>query len=119
MTYDELPELHNINVLKNLGSILEFGILSHDGAKKIKHESVAMAEIQDIRAKVVLPNHKKLHAYANLYINARNTMMFKRKDFHRELCVIRVDKNILNPPTAIVTDKNASSDYVRFASSMM
>jgi len=82
MTYDELPELHNINVLKNLGSILERGILSYDGARRIKHCSVAMAEIQDIRAKVVLPNNRKLHAYANLYINARNTMMYKRKDGH-------------------------------------
>ena len=115
MTYDELPELHNINVLKNLGSILELGILSHDGAKRIKHYSVAMAEIQDIRAKVVLPNHRKLHAYANLYINARNTMMYKRKDTHRELCVIRVDKRILNHPTAIVADQNACSGYARFA----
>jgi hypothetical protein len=62
MTYEDLPELHNINVLKNLGSILTLGILSHDGAKRIKHYSVAMAEIQDIRAKVLLPNNKKLHA---------------------------------------------------------
>jgi hypothetical protein len=119
MTYDELPELHNINVLKNLGSILEFGILSHDGAKRIKHHSVAMAEIQGIRAKVILPNKRKLHSYANLYINARNTMMYKRKENHRELCVIRVDKSILNHPTAIVTDQNACSDYVRFAGRTM
>jgi len=87
MNYDELPDLHNINHLKNLGSILELGILSHDKAKKIKHYSVAMAEIQDLRAEVVLPNGRGLHAYANLYVNARNTMMYKRKELHRELCV--------------------------------
>jgi hypothetical protein len=75
-----------------------------------------MSEIQDIRAKVVLPNNRKLHAYANLYINARNVMMYKRKYGHRELCVIRVDKSILNHPTSIVADQNACSGYARFAS---
>jgi hypothetical protein len=41
-------------------------------------------------------------------------MMFKRKDFHEELCVVRVTKDILNLPQVVITDGNASSDYVRF-----
>lgn len=117
MTFAELPELHNINHVQNVASILERGILSHESAKKIPHQSVAMAEIQDIRARVVVPRvNRKLHAYANLYINARNKMMYKRKDQHRELCVVRVDKTILQNPSAVVADQNACTNYVRFGS---
>ena len=66
------------------------------------------------RPKSVLPNGKRLHTYANLYFNARNAMMYKRKSSHRELCVVRVDKSVLTLPTAIVADQNAASSHVRF-----
>ncbi len=115
MTLGEVAELHYITPLENLGSILENGILSHEKAKRVGHQSIAMQEIQDRRAKVILPNGKRLHTYANLYINARNTMMYKRKEQHRELCVVRVDKDIVHHPTAIVADQNAASSYVRFS----
>ena len=116
MTYDELPELHSIMPVENLPSILEHGILSNHNAKKRKHSSIAMEEIQNIRANVVLPTGKTLHSYACLYINARNKMMYKRQHMHRELCVLRVDKRIIQDPRAIVADMNASSAYVRFGS---
>lgn len=115
MTLDDLTELHNITHLKNLPSILKYGILSHERAKKVKHESVAMQEIQERRADVVLPNNRKLHAYANLYIYARNKMMSKIRTSHRDLCVLRIDKQILHDTTAIVADQNASSKYARFS----
>jgi hypothetical protein len=115
MTLDELAELHYITHLRNLPSILEYGILSHERAQKVNHESVAMQEIQDRRADVVLPNNRKLHSYANVYVYARNKMMSKIRARHRDICVLRVDKQILLNPTAIVADQNASSKYVRFS----
>ena len=115
MTLNDLTELHNITHLKNLPSIFEHGILSHERAKKVKHESVAMQEIQDRRADVVLPNNRKLHSYANVYVYARNKMMSKIRALHRDLCVLRIDKQILHNATAIVADQNASSKYVRFS----
>jgi hypothetical protein len=118
MTYDELEELHNINAVSNLKSILKFGIVSHDLAAALAHRSVAMPEVQDRRAKVVVPNTKRrLHSYANLYIYSRNKMMSKVTygTPHKELCVIRVDKSILHFPSAVVADQNASSEYVRFS----
>ena len=103
MTLDELEELHNINPLVNLGSILKVGILSNAGASKLSHSTVAMPQIQEKRSAVVIPNtNRALHTYANLYINARNKMMYKRKDMHRELCVIRVDTSVLRVPGAII-----------------
>lgn len=115
MIYEEVEELYNIAPVENLGSILKIGVLCHDKAKTINHVSVAMEEVQDRRANVILPNGKKLHSYANLYINARNTMMYVRKERHQELVVIRIDKSILLHDEAIVTDQNAAKSAVRFS----
>lgn len=114
MVFDDLKELHYITPIDNMKSIAVNGIVSHQKAEKIPHQSVAMGEIQERRKKVVVPGGRPLHQYVNLYFHARNPMMFKRKDFHAELCIVIVNKGILNLPRVVITDGNASSDYVRF-----
>lgn len=117
MKREELEEFHYITPIENLPTIFALGILSHNGMKKknIRHRSVAMQEIQDRRAKVVVPGGKPLHDYVNLYFHARNPMMYLRSAEHASLCVLRVSVNVLDLSGVVVTDKNASSDYVRFA----
>ncbi len=78
MERHELTELHYITPIGNVPSILRQGILSHIRLQRVEHESVAMEEIQDRRAKVIVPGGLKLHEYVNLYICARNPMMYKR-----------------------------------------
>jgi hypothetical protein len=112
---DELLELHYITRIENLASICERGILSHARATEIPHVSVAMPEIQDIRATKVVPQGRPLHEYVNLYLHARNPMMWVRKEQHEQLCVIRVSADVLDIEDAVITDQNASSKYVRFA----
>lgn len=106
-------ELHSIMPIENIPSIFQHGILSHDNAEKIPHRSVALQEIQDRRDKTV-PNGLRLHQYANLYFNARNPMMYRRKDIIGDLCVIRINLNVLQQPGAVISDMNAASDYVSF-----
>ena len=115
MRREELSELHYIAHLDNVQSILRFGILSNRRAAKIGHTSVAMQEVQDRRVKVVVPGGRKLHEYVNLYICARNPMLYKLRGQYLELCVLRVSTDVLDPPGVVVTDANASSHYVRFA----
>jgi hypothetical protein len=74
-----------------------------------------MNEIQDRRAEVTVPSGKKLHEYVNLYICARNPMMYKRQAQHQELCVLRISPNVIDLPGVVITDGNASGDYVRFS----
>jgi hypothetical protein len=74
-----------------------------------------MQQVQDRRAKVVVPGGRKLQEYVNLYICARNPMLFKRLSQHLDLCVLQVSTDVLDLPGVVVTDANASSDYVRFA----
>ncbi|MDI6752080.1 MAG: DUF4433 domain-containing protein [bacterium] len=119
MKIEDIKELHYITHIDNLLSIVDYGILNYEKAKKKQHKSVANPEVQERRAKVVVPGGKKLHYYANLYFNARNPMMraLIDNDKHKKLLVIQIDISILDEPGVIISDRNASSiEYVRFYS---
>jgi hypothetical protein len=109
-----VKELQCIMPIANIASVLAYGILSHERAAKLKHASVAAQEIQDKRDKVQVPNGLKLHQYANLYFNARNPMMYKRRAEVSRLAVLRVSLDVLRVRGAVITDCNASSIYARF-----
>lgn len=117
MKREELSELHYIMPIANAPSVFTNGILSHKMAKAINHVSVSMQEIQERRAKVKIPGGKPLHDYVNLYFHARNPMMYKRRNQHNDLCILRVATSVLDLPGTIIADRNASSDYVRFLQS--
>lgn len=117
MNRADIPELHFIAPVSSLISILKLGLLCHESASKVKHQSVAMPEIQARRSTKVVPNGLPLHHYANLYFHARNPMMSSRRGSHADLCVLRIDPSVLDLPHVVITSQNASSDYVRFYSS--
>lgn len=117
MNRDDLSELHYITPIANLTSIMHRGILSNRRVAKLQHQSVAKQEVQDLRAKVRVPGGRALHEYANLYICARNPMLYKRRSEHQRLCVLRVNTSVLDRPGVIITDQNAASDYRRFVTS--
>lgn len=104
--------------IANLASVLKHGILSnHEVARlKLEHHSVARQDIQDERDKKQIPQGLMLHQYANLYFNARNPMMFKRKDEAENLCVLRISRDALNIKDVVLADRNATSRYVQFIS---
>jgi hypothetical protein len=109
-----VKEFHCIMPVANIPSVLKYGILSHERAARLTHQSVAMAQIQDRRDKKQVPRGLKLHQYANLYFHARNPMMFKRKTDAANICVLSVSTAILQIEGVVITDCNAASDYVRF-----
>ena len=55
-----------------------------------------------------------LHDYANLYFDAHNPMLSKCRNRNDEICVLRVNPNVLDLTGVIVTDRNAATDLVRF-----
>lgn len=115
MERHELQELHYITPICNIPSMLQHGILSHARAARLQHQSVAMQVIQDRRAQVRIPGGRPLHEYANLYICGRNPMLYKRLDQRTTICVLSVTPDVLDLQGVVVSDSNASSDYVRFA----
>ena len=114
MKRSELPELHYITMMANISSIMEHGILCHSYVQRIQHTSIAMAAIQDLRAKRSVPRGQPLHDYVNLYLCARNPMLFKRRSLHTDLCVLRVNTDVLDLPRVVITDGNAASNYTGF-----
>lgn len=118
MNRADLPELHFIAPIGNAKSILAYGILSKNAIEKmgVGYASVAMAEIQARRDKKTVPAGRPLHDYANLYLCARNPMLFRLccRGSSADLCVFRVSTDVLDTEGAIVTDGNAASEYIGF-----
>jgi hypothetical protein len=121
MRREELTELHYITPIANLQSILKWGIYSHhrvEAARKkgLQSLSIALPEVQDTRSRVQVPNGRPLHEYANLYFCARNPMMFKRKEQHQAICIVRVATAVLDVEGTVITDQNAAAKFARFES---
>lgn len=114
MHRDDLEELHYITPINNIPSILRYGILSNRRADRLEHETVALQEVQERRENKRLPTDRWLHDYVNLYICARNPMMYRRRNLHRDLCVLRISPEVMDIRGAVVTDQNASSNYAAF-----
>jgi hypothetical protein len=116
MERHELEELHYITPIGNVPSILQNGILSHVRVAKLSHSTVAMQVIQDRRSQVQVPGGSRLHEYVNLYICGRNPMLYLRRGRRDELCILSVSPDVLDLGGVVVTDGNASGNYVRFGS---
>jgi hypothetical protein len=68
--------------------------------------------VQERRAAKRVPGGRPLHDYANLYLCARNPMLFKRR--FDEVAVLQVATGVLDLPGVVIADGNAASDYVAF-----
>ena len=106
--------LYNIQAIDNIPSIMQYGLLSYERAMRIKHRSIAMQEVQERRNNVMIPNGMALHKYVNVYFDPKNPMLYKRKDENENICILKIDKVILDFEGAVVSDRNASSTYASF-----
>lgn len=112
--------MYNINSLKNLKSIFDHGILSKNLLKKnaLLNEDLSNPSVQNRRERKKVPNHRPLHDYANLYFDARNPMLYYLLSQRGvdELCVLCIDKKVLDLPETVVTDRNAAAELAVFIS---
>ena len=114
MDRSDIVELHYIAPIANVASIIKHGILANRLAAKLPHESIAMQEVQGRRVDKRIPGGRSLHDYVNLYFDAHNPMLSKRRSQNHNICVLRVDARVLDLEGVIVTDRNAASSYARF-----
>jgi hypothetical protein len=110
MEREQLEELHYITHVDNMPSICSLGVLSNRGASRVGHKSVADPEVQERRKRKRVPSGLLLHDYANLYVTARNPMLYKRiRDGQiDELCVVQISTTVLDLDGVVVTDRNAA-----------
>jgi len=110
-----IHELHYITDMANTASMLERGILSNRLARRMAGGcvSVADADVQARRAGKsvwVGRSSRPLHDYANLYLHARNAMLFLLpRGRQGDLTVLTVDPDVLDLDGVVVADRNAAS----------
>lgn len=124
MNLTDLDELHCIMPVVNLPSVVQHGVLSHVRVQSLtggQHASVASARVQAIRAGKQVPQGRPLHEYANLYLYARNSMMFLILNeggvTAAELAVLRLHTDVLDVPSTVIADGNAAGKYTSFRAS--
>lgn len=93
---------------------MQNGILSNERSKMLTHESLAMGEIQAKRKNKRIPGARRLHEYANLYFDAHNPMLSKRRSQNNEICILCINSSVLDLPDVVISDRNAASDWARF-----
>lgn len=110
----DIQEFYFITPIANMPSIIQNGIVSNRLAARLPHNSVAMQEVQEKRENKQIPGARKLHEYANLYFDAHNPMLSKRRSQNDEICVLRIDPAVLDIKGAIIADRNAASGWAGF-----
>jgi len=107
----DVAELHFITYIENVPSILTGGIMSHNKSRNINFRDISESGVQERRSKKKIPGtNKSLHDYANLYFDAHNPMLSKRRSENNEICVLRINNLILDIDGVIITDKNAARE---------
>lgn len=114
-SYSIVKFLFNINDLRNLKSIFQHGILSKNEKliRDISSTDLSNPDVQKRRDDKRIPNHGMLHDYANLYFNPRNPMMYYLINHKKidDLCIVCVDKRVLDLEGTVVSDRNAASNW--------
>jgi ssDNA thymidine ADP-ribosyltransferase, DarT len=112
-----VTELHSLQSIANIPSIVTHGILSYKGARAVAHASIANEDVQARRDVRVIPGDGRVHDHACLFFNARTPMLIfwlyqgRSRD---SFVVVRIDPAILDLPDVKVTDGNAASSRTRF-----
>ena len=113
----DLTELHYICHVDNVPSILANGILSHRRAQRHQPTPIANEDVQALRAGKTVPRGQPLHDYVNLYLNARNPMLYRVTDGGQnvdDLCVLSVSPQVLDLDDVVLADGNAASGATAF-----
>ncbi|MGH8929642.1 MAG: DUF4433 domain-containing protein [Egibacteraceae bacterium] len=114
MQRSDVRELHYITAVANVASILVHGICSQRRIKRLglAHVTIAQQGVQEQRANNPVRtagSYRSLHHYANLYVHARNAMLYGLLQTRRDLTVLGVDPCVLDLNGVLVSDRNAAA----------
>jgi hypothetical protein len=112
MNRSDVKELYFITYIENVPSILNRGILSHNIiSRNINFRDISESGVQERRTKKKIPGtNKSLHDYANLYFDAHNPMLSKRRSENDKICVLIINNMVLDIDGVIITDQNAARE---------
>ncbi len=112
MDKSDIKELHFICYIDNIESILTRGILCRNAVRSnLKFRDISEEGVQDIRKDKKIPGASKvLHDYTNLYFDAHNPMLSRRRSENNDICVLRINNSVLDLNGVIITDQNAARE---------
>lgn len=111
MNRSDVKELYFITYIENVPSILKGGILSHNKSRNIIYCDISESGVQERRLRKRIPGTNKwLHDYANLYFDAHNPMLSKRRSENDKICVLIINNMVLDIDGVIITDQNAARE---------
>ena len=113
LNINKVNSLWHITHRDNIQNIVKDGVLSHEGANKIKYFDISNPGVQDRRLEKEPIHGRKIHEYAPLFINPKNAMLYSRKDIRDELCLVEVSLDVLESEY-LYTDGNASRRDTNF-----
>jgi len=104
--------------VSNLRSILELGILSHEEVIKqqLASKSIYDEKIVSKRKDKTTPADLSLWAYANVYFQARNPMLYRvlHEESRDSIMVLQISPDIFAADGAFITDGNAAGSQTIF-----
>ncbi|NES06293.1 MAG: DUF4433 domain-containing protein [Okeania sp. SIO2F4] len=107
-----IQNLFYITHIKNIISILERGILSHQSIEdnRLEPTTIYNSQIVDRRSQKIVINNKSLWSFANLYFQPRNPMLYSIINHYplEEVVIISVKRNILTRRDIWITTGNAA-----------
>jgi hypothetical protein len=109
----DVKQLYYITHVRNVQSILRYGIRSHESVERegIEYYPIYDAEIIGRRKEIRTPDGRVLWDFANLYFQARNAMLYRvvTEKSADELAVLAVSKGILLQRDIFISTGNAAS----------
>ncbi|MFH1004794.1 MAG: DarT ssDNA thymidine ADP-ribosyltransferase family protein [Bacteroidota bacterium] len=110
---EKVKQLFYITHIDNVDSILRHGIMSHKMIEesKIPFTRIYDAQIVSSRQNRKTPDDKSLWEYANVYLQARNPMLYRVlcEKNAAEIAVIGIDRSIMTTPGTFFSAGNAAS----------
>lgn len=115
---NHFSELHYIISVENVGYVVKYGILSRNQVilRNMNPQDISDSNVQQRRENISVPNGFKLHQYVNFYFHARNPMMYRLISENKlnKICVLKINKNIINYKDVVITDGNAATYKTKF-----
>lgn len=100
--------LYHMTNLRNLASVLQHGLLSHNEAHRrgLVNEDISNQEV-NFRRSTKKVNHLWLHDYVNFYFQPKNSMLSVKRDTQTQIVFLGANPQLLLEPATVFSDGNA------------
>ena len=110
-------QAYHFTHVANLPGIARTGLLSHRLVREGDLEFVDISdnEVQPRRSRPEPVFRRSIHDYVPMYLNPRNAMLYKLRDYAEDLVMLAVDMDGFEMDDVVYTDGNAACAATRFA----